>query len=149
MACPYFFPTARLENGSWVIPPRVPLGDAYAGECRAMPAGFHPGAAGFQPDEPHLRNFCNVGYGRGACVQFPRDAGADAIRFHIREESSALIRIQYVTEKECWPAGSGAIEYSIASREIQGDVDAVVARQAAVFVESYLRRKEQALAAGG
>ena len=141
MACPYFFPTARLDNGSWVIPPRVPLGDAYAGECRAMPEGFQPG-------ESHLRNFCNVGYGRGACVHFPRDAGGDAIRFHLREESSALIRIQYVVEKECWPAGGAALEYSIVSREIQGSADPIVARQAAVFVESYLRRKEQVLGAG-
>lgn len=105
-------------------------------------------AAGLQPDESHLRSFCNVGYGRGACVRFPRDAGADAIRFHIREESSALIRIQYVAEKECWPAGGGAVEYSIASREIVGSADPIVARQAGVFVESYLRRKEQAQVAG-
>jgi len=141
MACPYFYPTVRLESGSWVIPPRVPLGDAYAGECRACTARL-------QPDESHLRSFCNAGYGREACVQFPRDAAADAIRFHIREESSALIHIQFVAEKEGWPAGSGDFEYSIASRQVQGGGDPIVARQASVFVESYLRRKEQALEAG-
>jgi hypothetical protein len=141
MACPYFFPTARLENGSWVIPPRVPLGDGYAGECRAT-------AVQFQPDESHLRNFCNMGYGRGVCEQFPRDGSVDAIRFHVREESAELIRIQCVAEKDCWPAGGSDLEYSIAAREIQGANDPMVAKQAAVFVESYLRRKNQALEVG-
>jgi hypothetical protein len=141
MACPYFFPTARLENGTWVIPPRLPLGDAYAGECRATQARF-------QPDESHLRNFCNVGYGRGSCGQFPCDGGIDAVRFHIREESNDLIRIQCVAEKDCWPAGGCEIESATARREIRGTEDEILAKQASVFVESYFRRKGQALGMG-
>lgn len=141
MACPYFYPTARLESGCWVIPPRLPLGDAYAGECRASTAQFQPG-------EQQLREFCNVGYGRGSCEHFPLARSADAIRFHMRGESDELILIQSVAEKECWPAGSVGLEYSISSRGIRGTEDPILARQAVVFVESYLRRKEQVLAIG-
>jgi hypothetical protein len=141
MACPYFFPTARLENAKWEIPPRLPLGDAYAGECRATPARF-------QPDEPHLKDFCNVGYGRGSCGQFPSDGLVDAVRFHIRDESNERIRIQSVAEKDCWPAGASELECATAPREIRGTDDEILAKQALVFVESYLRRKEQALGMG-
>ena len=141
MACPYFFPTARLDNGSWVIPPRVPLGDAQTGECRAN-------AIPFQPDEAHLRDACNCGYGRLGCERFPADAACDAVRFHVGEESGALIRIQYVFEKDSWPAGHGMLDYSLAAREIRGTEDAILARQAEAFVESYVRRKDQALATG-
>jgi hypothetical protein len=140
MACPYFYPTARLENGSWVIPPRMPLGDAYAGECRA-------GAEAFRPDEARLREHCNTGYGRGSCEQFPVDASVDAVRFHLCAESEGLIRIQYVLEKDCWPVSSGALECS-QPVEICGNADTILTRQAASFVESYLRRRDQALAIG-
>ena len=139
MACPYFYPLARLENHGWVIPPRVPLGDAYAGECRAD-------AAVFQPDETHARQICNAGYGRGACDRFPKDASIDAVRFHIAQDSGELIRIQYVFEKDCWPVKDGVVEFAAASREIQGTDDAVLRGQAGAFVESYLRLRNCAAA---
>ena len=79
MACPYFYPVARFEASSWAVPPRLPLGDAYTGECRA------PGAPS-APDENRMREICNVGYGRGCCDRFPESANADGVRFHVASD---------------------------------------------------------------
>jgi hypothetical protein len=141
MACPYFFPMARLDQGSWAIPPRLPLGDAYAGECRAS-------GGAFQPDDAHVREICNVGYGRGCCGRFPQDVPADAVRFHVIQDAGAIIRIHYVFERDCWPVKSGVIECLSASREIRGSEDATLQSQALAFVESYWRRKSVVLGTG-
>ena len=134
MACPYFRPKARLETSSWIVPPRLPLGDAFSGECLAD-------AGAFQPDEARLRESCNVGYGRAACERFPQQAKRDAVRFHVAEDAGELIRIQYVFEEACWPREHGLLECSTASREVKGADDTVLTSQAAAFVESYLRRR--------
>src|SRR5271165_4478195 len=91
MACPYFYPVARFENNPWSVPPRLPLGDAFAGICRA------PGNS-TQPDEGRMREVCNLGLGRHACEQFPPGSAADAIRFHVAQDAGELINIQYVFE---------------------------------------------------
>jgi hypothetical protein len=136
MACPYFYPVARFETSSWVVPPRLPLGDAYTGECRAA-------SSAFQPDESRLREVCNVGYGRGSCDRFPEGAGSDAVRFTLVGEESELIRIQYVFEKDCWPQEHGVLECAARPGDISSGPDnPVLRRQAAAFVESYLRRKD-------
>ena len=135
MACPYFYPLARFETSTWVVPPRLPLGDPYSGECRASDAAF-------QPDETRVRQTCNPGYGTNACERFPKSAAADAVRFHVSEDQGELIRIQYVFEKDCWPREHGVLEYSGAAREVSGESQSEILRkQAAAFLESYLRRK--------
>jgi len=144
MACPYFYPTARLDQGSWVVPPRLPLGDAHAGECR-VPTGESCSNEA-RPDELHVREVCNSGYGGGRCGRFPQNAPADAVRFHIVKDKKTLIRIQYVLEKDCWPVQHGVAEFVSATREIRGVDNVVLRAQAAAFVESYLRRKNQMLA---
>ena len=134
MACPYFYPVARLETNYWAVPPRLPLGDAYSGECRAQESSF-------QPDENTARQFCNLGYGRGACERFPDNAEADAVRFHIASEAAAFIRIQYVVEKDCWPRDHGTVECSLPSQTFPGGLaDEILGRQLGAFVESYRRR---------
>ncbi|HLG99514.1 MAG TPA: hypothetical protein VKX49_24615 [Bryobacteraceae bacterium] len=137
MACPYFYPEARLENGPWVVPPRLPLGDAYIGKCRA-------GASAFQPEEMHVRQVCNSGYGRGCCDRFPENAPHDAVRFHVAEDSGGLIRIRYVFEKECWPRDNGILECAAVSLKIHGTADEILRSQALAFAGSYLRLRELA-----
>jgi hypothetical protein len=127
MACPYFFPVARFESSPWSVPPRLPLGDAFSGECRA------PGSPS-QPDESRLREVCNLGYGRYSCAQFPSAAAADAVRFHITQDAGELIRIQYVLEKDCWPVEHGMTDAS---------ANEILRRQADAFAESYRRRRAQ------
>ena len=136
MACPYFYPVARFETSSWVVAPRLPLGDAYSGECRAV-------AVAFQPGEERLRETCNLGYGRLCCERFPEAAASDAVRFHVASDTGDLIRIQYVFEKGFWPQEHGIVEFSAASRELSGAAsDTILSRQAAAFAESYLRRRD-------
>ena len=134
MACPYFYPLARFEGSAWIVPPRLPLGDAFAGECRAQDNAF-------QPDEERVRQVCNLGYGRGRCDRFPQDAAADAVRFNLTEDAGALIRIQFVYEKDCWPRDHGQLNCENGRVASNGSGDALLERQAAAFVESYLRRR--------
>jgi hypothetical protein len=133
MACPYFYPVARFETSTWAIPPRLPLGDPYSGECRA-------GDDAFQPEESRVREVCNLGYGRGCCDRFPESATADAVRFHVSKHRGKLIRIQYIFEKDCWPKEHGTLEYASAVIS-EGPDDEVLRRQASAFLESYLRRR--------
>jgi hypothetical protein len=133
MACPYFYPVARFENSPWSIPPRLPLGDAFSGECRA------PGNT-IVPDESRTREICNTGLGRYGCEQFPADASADAIRFHVANDDGKLIRIQYVFEKDCWPGERGAFDWPA---HPNFSPDETLVRQAHVFIECYLRRRDE------
>jgi hypothetical protein len=135
VACPYFYPTKRLDSSAWAIPPRLPLGDPYAGECRAM----NPVS---QPDEDRLRKFCNLGYGSGSCDRFPSDSDSDAARFHVAKDGGQFIQIQYIFEKACWPFRQGSLEYSVnLDRFSHSCSEDILERQAAAFVESYLRRR--------
>jgi hypothetical protein len=134
MACPYFYPEALLQMDYWAVPPRLPLGDAYSGECRAQDAGF-------RPDEKTARHVCNLGYGRGSCGRLPADASGDAVRFHVAAETPQMLRIQYVLEKDCWPQEHRIFEWSKLSQEISGELpDEILRRQLGAFVESYRRR---------
>jgi hypothetical protein len=136
MACPYFYPVARLDNREWTVAPRWPLGDAYRGECRA---GEEP----FQPDEKLERETCNVGYGRGCCGNFPDESDADAARFHITGDSGAALSVQYIFEKGWWPLRHGVMEYSSATKSFtDAPPDLILGRQASAFAESYLRRRD-------
>jgi hypothetical protein len=131
MACPYFFPVARFESSPWSVPPRLPLGDAFSGECRAPGDASQPA---LQPDETRMREICNVGYGRYGCTRFPADAAADAVRFHVAEDAGELIHIQYIFEKDCWP-----VEHGMAGTS----ANETLRRQAEAFAECYRRRRAQ------
>ena len=118
---------ARFETSPWSVPPRLPLGDAFSGECRA------PGNCA-QPDETRIREICNFGYGRDRCEHFPAASAADAIRFHVIKDSGKSIQIQYVFEKDCWPGEHGTVHTSAC---------ATLQRQADAYRESYLRRPSE------
>jgi hypothetical protein len=137
MACPFFYPVARFETSPWSVPPRLPLGDAFTGVCRA------PGNTS-QPDEERLRAVCNLGYGRHGCEQFPEGSAADAIRFHVAKDAGELINIQYVFEKNCWPGERGDFDYHLTSGFSISPADEILRRQAQTYLESYLRRRSQA-----
>ena len=95
-----------------------------------------------QPDEDRLRKFCNLGYGSGSCDRFPSDSNCDAARFHVAKDAGQLIHIQYIFEKSCWPLRQGSLEYSVNSNRFSLSCsEEIVERQAAAFVESYLRRR--------
>ena len=135
MACPYFYPTERLEQNGWPHPSRLPLGDGFAGTCRADPA--HD----FHPSETTQREYCNLGYARGHCYRFPQD-GPDAVRFTVAGEQDGRVQIDWVLEKGHRPYQHGLLEYDAAQRVfLPSPSNPLVKRQAEAYVESYLRRK--------
>jgi hypothetical protein len=125
-----------------VRPPRLPLGDAYAGVCRANPAEPR------QPSESCQAEFCNRGYARGVCECFPSNATCDAVRFSITGDEAGVIRLVYVLERDHAPVGLGVLEYGRASDDLRSPPSSgderreLLAGQARAFLRSYLRRAE-------
>lgn len=127
MSCPFFEPRDLLDpvpwNELWTHRPRVPLGEAYSGVCRARPG--EPIA----PSEEQQRELCNHGYARGRCERFPADCAADAVRFSVISEEP--LRLVYILEKDHTPVEHGELDISAA--------DGLLASQARAFAESYAR----------
>ena len=110
--------------------PRLPLGDAWAGECTAGGA--------WEPAEAVQRETCNCGYARGRCAHFPEDAAADAVRFSMGSEG----RLIYILEKDHAPLEHGEVD-AAETREPLGSL-------ARAFRESYGRTTAGlAVASGG
>jgi hypothetical protein len=114
----------------------LPLGDHWAGACRAIPEQAS------QPDAATLRMLCNLGYARGACNRFPEGDGPDAVRFTIAGDDGATLRLYYVVEQNHHPFAHGPLAYS---RALAGFAEPPAGQalrgQAQAYVESYLRRK--------
>jgi len=131
MACPSFYP----------VEPRacttiLPLGDSWAGVCRAVPN------LPWQPDEAMLQRLCNLGYARGTCARFPAVDGPDAVRFTVSRDEGACLRIYYVLERDHHPFAHGPLDYSVAGGAfVNPPASETMGRQAQAYVESYLRRK--------
>jgi len=142
MSCPYFYPVeprASLGNGQNAL---LPLGDFWTGQCRATPD--EP----CQPQDTTLRPLCNLGYARGNCVRFPNSPELpDAVRFIIAGDQGNLLRLYYVIERDHHPFAHGPLEYSKTMGAFSDLPDHQnFERQANAYVESYLRRKNEAVA---
>ena len=136
MACPYFYPTERLDEKT--KHPRLPLGDPYTGLCRVDPM------RDWRPDDATLRHSCNLGYARGRCPRFPKEAGPDATRFSVTGDQDGLLTIFYVSEQGHTPLEHGTLEYSATmGRFLRGHSNRLLQKQAQAYVDSYLLRKRQ------
>jgi hypothetical protein len=134
LACPFFMPTQRCDQGMWPHPLRLPLGGGYAGCCTA------PGHAGEQPSPAELADFCNLGYSR--CSRLPQERAGDSIRFGVSLEKQDSVVLYYVLERHHAPVEWGTLEYNVALATWRiRHADAPMQRQAECFVESYLLRK--------
>lgn len=150
MACPFFMPIEKLEDGSWLHPSRLPLGCGWIGHCTA------PGHDGETPSMQELHEFCNLGYAR-PCPRLPPERSWDSVRFGVRisaVESTApgCIQVRYVCERDHLPAEHGSLEFDPSQpRWTKQHPDARVQRMAECFVATYLERRNHrmmALAAG-
>jgi hypothetical protein len=93
-----------------------------------------------QPDRITSEQLCNFGYAAHKCPRFPA-ASADAVRFAVANDQNGLIRIQWVMEKDHLPFAHGRLEYSREQAAFLAPLsDSRLARQAEVYVHSYLRR---------
>ena len=140
MACPYFMPTERLENGSWPHPARLPLGCGWSGHCTA------PGHEGELPAQDILEAFCNLGYASG-CLWTPLERAWDAVRFSVaapaggEKRSTRVLRLVYVCERGHLPVESGELQFDLQSAtwRVQHE-DSRLQKMAECFAESYLRK---------
>ncbi|MBZ5677231.1 MAG: hypothetical protein LAP61_23550 [Acidobacteriia bacterium] len=138
MACPFFVPSRRLENAGWIRPPRLPLGDPFAGACHAQPADI------VEPPEAQQRELCNCGYARTRCDRFPGGSAPDAVRFSVTDDAPARLLVVYVVEKDHAPVAHGTLEYSISDASLDGPhLSDVLLRQARAFLDSYLHRRSR------
>ena len=145
MACPYFLPVERLENGSWPHPARLPLGCGWAGQCTA------PGHDRGIPEQGVLEAYCNLGYARG-CNWAPQDRQQDAVRFAILPPEqadrqnpgagSSAIRLRYACERDHRPVVHGELEFDLErARWNRPHEDMRLQKMAECFLESYLNKK--------
>ena len=147
MACPYFMPVSRLENGNWMHPARLPLGGGWAGHCTA------PGHEQAVPSEDVLVTCCNLGYA-GSCRWAPVERHADAIRFAIsspaknaltnssHREPARLVQLTYVSERANRPADHGELTFDLSTATwLRRHEDVRIQKMAECFLESYLNRR--------
>jgi len=138
VACPFFMPTEKMENGAWMHPSRLPLGCRWNGRCTA------PGFEGFAPAEKDLLDFCNLGYADG-CGRLPQNRDWDSVRFAARTICDALkndtrrIQVRYVCERGHRPAGTGFLEFDAATDQwIRPHTDSRIQRMAECFLAVYV-----------
>jgi len=145
VACPYFMPVEKLENGSWPHPARLPLGAGWSGHCTS------PGHEGQLPSQDILEAFCNLGYAE-CCAWAPRERAWDAVRFAVTApgkaakgaigDPSQLLRLQFVCERDHRPVASGELEFDLPRGTwLCRHNDARVQKMAECFLESYLKKK--------
>jgi hypothetical protein len=138
MACPFFMPTAKFDEGGWMHPARLPLGGGWKGQCCA------PGHEGVEPRAEELREWCNLGYASG-CGRRPKENSADAVRFAVTRDSAGQINILYSIEMAHLPAGHGILEYDMASQRFStSNADARIMKMAECFLQSQLSRRGSA-----
>ncbi|MGD1023971.1 MAG: hypothetical protein ABR880_14390 [Candidatus Sulfotelmatobacter sp.] len=144
LACPFFVPVEKLENGTWLHATRLPLGCGWSGLCTA------PGHEDETPSHDDLQQFCNLGYAQG-CGRLPKDREWDSIRFGARtlgadkqNGTGSRIQVRYVCERDHRPVEQGMLEFDAAgNRQEPRHHDARLQRMAECFVESYLEKRKR------
>jgi hypothetical protein len=143
-------PVARLENGTWPHPARLPLGAGWCGHCTA------PGHEGETPRQDVLEAFCNLGYA-SSCNWSPQERVWDAVRFavnapldsvtHSTPRNSArvparILLLRYVCEQNNRPGEPGDLEFDLSRATwLRRHADARIQKMAECFLEAYLKKK--------
>jgi hypothetical protein len=142
VACPFFMPTSKLEDGGWLHPSRLPLGGGWTGHCCA------PGHEGAEPTNQELRELCNLGYAAG-CSRLPKERVYDAVRFSIARDRGAQLQLWFVCESGHRPAGHGMLEYDLSLGQwVSSHSELRIQKMADCFLRSYLLRRVQPASAG-
>jgi hypothetical protein len=142
VACPFFMPTTKLDDGGWLHPSRLPLGGGWNGCCSA------PGHERADPSDQELRELCNLGYA-AACPRLPKERSCDAVRFSIAHDRGPQLLFHFVFESGHQPAGHGLLEYDLSrSQWISSHSDPRVKKMAECYLQSYLLRRIQPAPAG-
>jgi hypothetical protein len=147
MACPYFMPVAKLENGNWPHPARLPLGLGWSGHCTA------PGHEGETPGLAVLQEFCNLGYPT-SCTWSPAERRWDAVRFAVSaplgrsqtqdfaDRPPRVLLVGYICERNHRPVAKGDLEFDLSHATwLRRHDDMRIQKMAECFLESYLKKK--------
>lgn len=150
LACPYFMPVERLDNGNWPHPARLPLGCGWNGHCTA------PGHEGHVPKQDVLEAFCNLGYA-SSCGWAPRERVWDTVRFAVVAlplldkrgkrvaeigQNARTIRITYSCERDHRPVQHGNLEFDLKeSVWLRCHSDPQVQKKAECFLDAYLKKR--------
>jgi len=122
-------PVAKLENGSWPHPARLPLGCGWSGHCTA------PGHEDAIPSQDVLQTFCNLGYA-STCGWAPEQDSIPS------ENVARVLRLTVVYEQNNRPAGQGELEFDLLTAAwSRRHEDARIQKMAECFLESYLRKR--------
>jgi len=141
VACPFFMPVSKLEEGGWLHPSRLPLGGGWAGQCCA------PGHEGAEPTPEELRDLCNLGYA-GACPRLPKERVHDAVRFSVARDRGEQLEVRFVLESKHRPAGHGTLEYDLSlGRWVSSHSDSRIQKMAECYLQFYLSRRSQPVSA--
>ena len=147
MACPFFMPMEKLEDGTWLHAGRLPLGCGWSGQCGA------PGHEGEIPSPEELRDFCNLGYAEH-CGRLPKERAWDSVRFGARtvfndersgskSAASGRIEVRYICERGHYPVEHGVLEFdSLRVQWANPHRDDRVQRLAECFLAAYLEKKK-------
>jgi hypothetical protein len=162
MACPFFMPMERFEDGSWPHPARLPLGRGWSGYCTA------PGHEGERPEAQDLQS-CNLGYA-DSCLRMPATRAWDAVRFAVRANAlrnyngaktdgiktddvemragetlpPGVMELQYVCERQHRPVEYGTLQFDAGSLKcLRPHADARVQRMAECFVQAVFERRSE------
>jgi hypothetical protein len=146
MACPFFMPMEKLEDGTWQHAARLPLGCGWSGHCTV------PGHEDERLQTEELRG-CNMGYA-DLCQRRPQERAWDAVRFAVRatalraepagsEALGGRIELQYVCERKHRPAEHGALEFdSVGLKWLRVHGDPRVQKMAECFLQAHLDRRK-------
>jgi hypothetical protein len=139
VACPYFMPSERTNDGGWIHPSRLPLGGGWTGHCTA------PGHEGQTPSEQQVRDGCNLGYA-SACPFRPAEPKYDSVRFAVMRDTEDRVVVCYTCEKAHLPADHGKLEYAKASgRWAEVHHDGRIQKMAECYLASYFTRKDSGI----
>ncbi len=139
VACPYFMPTERIDDGAWIHPARLPLGGGWTGICTA------PGHENETPSPEQVRDCCNLGYAQ-ACTFRPPKPDCDSVRFGVAGDSADAVIVCYVCEKRHLPAEHGTLEYNKANGWSRVHPDRRIQKMAECYLAAYFLRKTVATA---
>jgi hypothetical protein len=130
MPCPFFEPTQPVPSPAHPGA-RLPLIREYDGYCHAC------GDVKTAPEELRFE-CCNHGYSRSKCPCFPAAEPVSCIRYTIRGEDGAALRILCIEEQDHTPLRWVEVRFELASSTVSGDVPAILRAQAEAFGRSYL-----------
>jgi hypothetical protein len=142
VACPFFMPTIKLDDGGWQHPSRLPLGAGWNGRCSA------PGYEDAEPTDQELHELCNLGYAV-TCPRLPRERTCDAVRFSIARDQGNRLHFHVVCESGHAPASHSMLEYDVVGSEwISAHPDVRIQKMAECYLQSCLLRRIQPASTG-